>query len=89
MNPYVIGPVLGAFFGALFGWLMNSRSILGSANWIPGYVLMGILWGLMGATRLGYTKKEDREKGELLTETKEYNKKLKKRKQQKTDIEQK
>lgn len=77
---YVLGPVFGALFGALFGYLMNSRAILSSANWIPGYVVMGILWGFAGAVRIGHTKKEEREKGEFLTETKAYKKKIGKKK---------
>ena len=79
MNPYILGPVFGAVFGALFGWLMNTRSVIGTANWIPGYVVMGVLWGLLGASKLGSEKKENREKGELLTETRDYRKKLRKR----------
>ncbi len=79
MNPYILGPVFGALAGAFMGWLMNSRSILGTANWIPGYVLMGVLWGLGGASKLGSVKKEDREKGEFLTETKAYKKSITKR----------
>lgn len=87
MNPYILGPVFGALAGAFMGWLMNERSIIGTANWIPGYVVMGILGGLLGASKLGSVKKEDREKGEFLTETKEYKKKIKKR--EKTKDEQK
>jgi len=48
---------------------------------------MGILWGVAGAARFGSVKKEDREKGEFLTETKEYKRKNKKR--EKTKDEQK
>lgn len=87
MNPYILGPVFGALAGAFMGWLMNERSILGTANWIPGYVIMGVLWGVAGAARFGSVQKEDREKGEFLTETKEYKKKIKKR--EKTKDEQK
>ena len=76
MNPYILGPVFGALAGAFMGWLMNSRAILGTANWIPGFVLMGILWGISGAARLSGGKK-DPEAGELLTETKDYKKKRK------------
>ena len=85
MNPYILGPVFGALAGAFMGWLMNTRSILGTANWIPGYVLMGVLWGLGGAAKFGSVKKEDREKGEFLTETKDYKKKIKKQEQRKKD----
>ena len=76
MNPYILGPVFGALAGAFMGWLMNERSILGTANWIPGFVLMGILWGISGAARLSGGKK-DPEAGEFLTETKAYKKKRK------------
>ena len=76
MNPYILGPVFGALAGAFMGWLMNERAILGTANWIPGFVLMGILWGISGAARLSGGKK-DPEAGELLTETKAYKKKRK------------
>ena len=84
MNPFVLGPIFGAIFGALMGMLMNSRVVIGSANWIPTYTIMGVLAGLVGASKL-YNGKVDPEKGELLTETKEYNKKFKKRKKQKTE----
>ena len=89
MNPYILGPVFGALAGAFMGWLMNERSILGTANWIPGSVLMGILWGIAGAAKFsaGWNedpeksggRNEDPEKGELLTETRGYRKKLRKR----------
>ena len=79
MNPYILGPVFGALAGAFMGWLMNTRSVIGTANWIPTYVVMGILSGLLGGSKLGNEKKEDREKGELLTETRDYRKKLRKR----------
>lgn len=89
MNPYILGPVFGALAGAFMGWLMNERSILGTANWIPGFVLMGILWGISGAAKFsaGWNedpeksggRNEDPEKGELLTETRDYRKKLRKR----------
>ena len=78
MNPYILGPAFGALAGAFMGWLMNEHSILGTANWIPGFVLMGILWGISGAARLSGGKK-DPEAGELLTETRDYRKKLRKR----------
>ena len=83
INPYILGPALGAFFGYLMGCLMNSRAILSTANWIPGYVILGALAGLLGAAKLdaeGHVKKEDREKGEFLTETKSYKKKRAKKK---------
>ena len=79
INPYILGPALGAFFGYLMGCLMNSRAILSTANWIPAYVVLGALAGLLGATKLDNGKKEDREKGEFLTETKGYKKRLKKK----------
>lgn len=79
MNPYILGPVFGALAGAFMGWLMNSRAILGTANWIPGFVLMGILWGISGAAKFSGGRNEDPEKGELLTETRDYRKKLRKR----------
>jgi len=78
INPYILGPAVGAFFGYLMGCLMNSRAIIGSANWIPAYVVLGALAGLLGATKLGNVK--DREKGEFLTETKSYKKKHAKKK---------
>ena len=77
MNPYILGPVFGALAGAFMGWLMNERSILGTANWIPGYVLIGILWGIGGAAKFSGDRKEEPEKGELLTETKANKKKRK------------
>ena len=83
INPYILGPAAGAFFGYLMGYLMNSRAIIGTANWIPAYVVLGALAGLLGATKLdaeGHVKKEDREKGEFLTETKSYKKKHAKKK---------
>ena len=80
MNPYILGPVFGALAGAFMGWLMNSRAIHGTANWIPAYVVLGALAGLLGATKLDNGKKEDREKGEFLTETKAYRKKTRKKK---------
>ena len=83
INPYILGPALGAFFGYLMGCLMNSRAILSTANWIPGYVILGALAGLNGAAVLSGTnngKKEDWEKGEFLTETKSYKKKHAKKK---------
>ena len=73
INPYILGPAVGAFFGYLMGCLMNSRAIIGTANWIPTYVVLGALAGLSGAAKLGNVK--DREKGEFLTETKAYRKK--------------
>ena len=60
------------------GCLMNSRSIIGTASWIPTYVILGALAGLTGAAKLGNVK--DREKGEFLTETKAYRKKHAKKK---------
>ena len=86
MNPYVLGPVMGAFFGYLMGCLMNTRSIIGTASWIPTYVVLGVLWGLAGAARLNY-KKEDREKGEFLTETKAYKKKNRKKRDKTSRVE--
>lgn len=83
MNPFVLGPIFGGIFGVLMGMLMNSRVVIGSANWIPTYTVLGILSGLVGASKL-YNGKVDPEKGELLTETKEYKKKFKKRKGSKT-----
>lgn len=83
INPYILGPATGAFFGYLMGCLMNSRAIIGTANWIPTYVVLGALAGLLGAAKLdaeGHVKKEDREKGEFLTETKAYRKKTRKKK---------
>lgn len=77
INPYILGPLAGAFFGYLMGCLMNSRAIIGTANWIPTYVVLGALAGLLGATKLDNVK--DREKGEFLTETKGYKKRLKKK----------
>ena len=77
INPYILGPLAGAFFGYLMGCLMNSRAIIGTANWIPAYVVLGALAGLLGATKLDNVK--DREKGEFLTETKGYKKLLKKK----------
>ena len=79
MNPYILGPAAGAFFGYLMGYLMNSRSIIGTASWIPTYVILGALAGLTGAAKLDNVKKEDWEKGELLTETKAYKKDRKKK----------
>ena len=78
INPYILGPAVGAFFGYLMGCLMNSRAIIGTANWIPTYVVLGALAGLSGAAKLGNVK--DREKGEFLTETKSYKKKHAKKK---------
>ena len=78
INPYILGPLAGAFFGYLMGCLMNSRAIIGTANWIPAYVVLGALAGLLGATKLDNVK--DREKGEFLTETKAYRKKHAKKK---------
>ena len=78
INPYILGPLAGAFFGYLMGCLMNSRAIIGTANWIPTYVVLGALAGLLGATKLDNVK--DREKGEFLTETKSYKKKHAKKK---------
>ena len=78
INPYILGPAAGAFFGYLMGCLMNSRAIIGTANWIPTYVVLGALAGLLGATKLDNVK--DREKGEFLTETKAYRKKHAKKK---------
>mgnify|MGYP003310825412 FL=1 len=78
INPYILGPAAGAFFGYLMGCLMNSRAIIGTANWIPAYVVLGALAGLSGAAKLGNAK--DREKGEFLTETKSYKKKHAKKK---------
>ena len=63
INPYILGPAAGAFFGYLMGCLMNSRAIIGTANWIPAYAVLGALAGLLGATKLDNGKKEDREKG--------------------------
>ena len=80
INPYILGHAAGAFFGYLMGCLMNSRAIIGTANWIPAYVVLGALAGLLGATKLDNGKKEDREKGEFLTETKSYKKKHAKKK---------
>ena len=80
INPYILGPALGAFFGYLMGCLMNSRAILSTANWIPGYVILGALACLLCATKQDNRKKEDREKGEFLTETKSYKKKHAKKK---------
>lgn len=79
INPYILGPAAGAFFGYLMGCLMNHRAILSTASWIPTYVVLGALAGLSGAARLGNGKKEDREKGEFLTETKAYKKRLRKK----------
>lgn len=78
INPYILGPAAGAFFGYLMGCLMNSRAIIGTANWIPTCVVLGALAGLSGAAKLGNAK--DREKGEFLTETKSYKKKHAKKK---------
>ena len=79
INPYILGPAAGAFFGYLMGCLMNSRAIIGTSDWIPTYVVLGALAGLSGAAKLGNVKKEDREKGEFLTETKSYKQRLKKK----------
>ena len=87
INPYILGPLAGAFFGYLMGCLMNSRAIIGTANWIPAYVVLGALAGLLGATKLDNGKKEDREKGEFLTETKAYKKERKKNRKKKDKAE--
>lgn len=72
---YVIAPAVGAFFGWLVGCMMNERALIGSANWIPTYLVLGALWGIARAAAYrGVFKKEDREKGEFLTETKAYKK---------------
>jgi len=85
INPYILGPIAGAFFGYLMGCLMNSRSIIGTSSWIPTYVILGALAGLTGATKLGNVK--DREKGEFLTETKAYKKERKKNRKKKDKAE--
>jgi len=90
INPYILGPAAGAFFGYLMGCLMNHRSIIGTANWIPTYVILGALAGLTGAAKLDAernVKKEDWEKGELLTETKAYKKERKKNRKKKDKAE--
>ena len=61
VNPYIFGPAAGAFFGYLMGCLMNHRAILSTANWIPGYVILGALAGLNGAAVLSGTKNGKKE----------------------------
>lgn len=85
---YVICPALGVFFGFIYGNLINGRVIIGSADWVPTYIVLGALWGLGGAAAYrSMFKKEDPEKGEFLTGTKAYKKKIgnKKDKAQKSD----
>lgn len=65
MNPYILGPVFGALAGAFMGWLMNERSILGTATWIPGFVLMGILWGI--SVRRKVQRRQERGSGKRRT----------------------
>ena len=80
----MIAPAFGAFFGWLYGCMINDRVLIGSTDWVPTYLVLGALVGLGGAAKYrGMFKKEDPEKGEFLTETKEYKKKIKKLEAQK------
>lgn len=75
---WIISITVCAGIGAAFGALVNTRAF-GGANWIPTYTVLGILWGVYTAFNYTGDKARTKGKGELLTETKEYNKKFAKK----------
>ena len=78
--------LLCAVIGAAFGALRDSRAIFIVGSYIPTYTVLGVLWGVSLAYNYLYDKKKYKDKGVLLTETKEYNKKrMQKKKKKKTD----
>lgn len=93
---YVIGPAIGALIGGIYGSMMGggafhsmrgsgiSSRVGGSSGWTTGYIVLGALWGIsLAFAYRQMQKKGGDERGEFLTETKAYKKKMKK--QDKTD----
>ena len=76
---WIVSIALGAIIGAAFGALINSRVIFYVGNWIPTFVVLGGLWGL-SAAYLYKLDMKNKDKGMLLTETKEYQKRIGKKK---------
>ena len=76
---WIISIALGAIIGVAFGALLNSRAIFIVGSWIPTYAVLGALWGVYMAYNYTDDKKRYKDKGVLLTETKEYKKKTAKR----------
>ncbi len=75
---WIISILICATVGAMFGSLVNTRALWG-ANYIPTYIVLGCLWGVSLAYEYTRDKKKYKGKGTLMTETKEYKKKLEKK----------
>ena len=77
---WIIYIIVGAALGVAVGALMNIRAIFLVGSWIPTYAVLGALWGVYAASNYTSDKNQYKDKGVLLTETKEYQKKIGKKK---------
>ena len=79
---YLYGPGIGILVGWIFGKLLGSW-FGGSSGLTAGLVVLGAVWGFyMVANYRTIHKKGDTATGEFYTETKEYNKRAKKKEKQ-------
>ena len=77
---WLIYIIVGAVLGVAVGALMNIRAIFFVGSWIPTYAVLGALWGVYAASNYTSDKNRYKDKGMLLTETKEYQKRIGKKK---------
>ena len=77
---WLIYIIVGAVLGVAVGALMNIRAIFLVGSWIPTYAVLGALWGVYAASNYTSDKNRYKDKGVLLTETKEYQKRIGKKK---------
>ena len=77
---WIIYIIVGAALGVAVGALMNIRAIFLVGSWIPTYAVLGALWGIYAASNYTSDKKRYKDKGVFLTETKEYQKRIGKKK---------
>ena len=80
---WIISIVICSALGVAVGALMNSRSIFLVGSWIPTYAVLGALWGIYAAHNYTSDKKRYKDKGMLMTETKEYQERFGKKKEKK------
>ena len=77
---WIIYIIVGAALGVAVGALMNIRAIFLVGSWIPTYAVLGALWGVYAASNYTSDKRRYKDKGMFMTETKEYQKRIGKKK---------
>ena len=77
---WIIYIVVCVALGVAMGAMLNDRAIFLEGSWIPTYAVLGALWGIYAASNYTSDKKRYKDKGVFLTETKEYQKGIGKKK---------